>query len=85
MLDGYSFYFILSQRCLDKEPTKRWTCEELLSHPYFQHFQFELPDQELEDFEKLRKHKDRSRVRELLFFTLFAHSQRLCLRIFMMR
>lgn len=53
---------IFLQKCLDKEPSKRWTCEELLTHPYFDNFQFQLPEQELEDFEKLRKHRDRSRV-----------------------
>ncbi|XP_046660050.1 LOW QUALITY PROTEIN: cyclin-dependent kinase-like 1 [Homalodisca vitripennis] len=48
-------------KCLDKEPSKRWTCEQLLTHPYFNNFHFKLPDQELEEFEKLRKHRDRSR------------------------
>ncbi|XP_054259607.1 cyclin-dependent kinase-like 4 isoform X2 [Macrosteles quadrilineatus] len=48
-------------RCLDKEPSKRWTCEQLLTHPYFDNFHYQLPEQELEEFERLRKHRDRSR------------------------
>lgn len=29
---------MLLQRCLDKDPEKRWTCERLLSHPLFDEY-----------------------------------------------
>jgi serine/threonine protein kinase len=50
------------QKCVDKDPARRWSCEQLLRHPYFDNFHFKIPDSELEEFEKLRKLRDRSRV-----------------------
>ena len=35
-------------RCLDKDPARRWSCEQLLSHSYFKNFSFKLPDSEEE-------------------------------------
>jgi cyclin-dependent kinase-like len=26
------------QKCLDKDPNKRWSCERLLTHPYFEDY-----------------------------------------------
>ncbi|KAK9497114.1 hypothetical protein O3M35_004490 [Rhynocoris fuscipes] len=49
------------KKCLDKEPTKRWSAHELLRHPYFENFHFKIPDTEMEEFEKLKKNRDRSR------------------------
>ncbi|XP_073990698.1 cyclin-dependent kinase-like 4 isoform X2 [Rhodnius prolixus] len=49
------------KKCLDKEPTRRWSAHELLRHPYFDNFHFKIPDLELEEFEKLKKSRDRSR------------------------
>ncbi|XP_046434819.1 cyclin-dependent kinase-like 4 isoform X2 [Neodiprion fabricii] len=48
-------------KCLDKDPEKRWTCDQLLEHLYFENFHFKMPDVEMEEFEKLRKYRDRSR------------------------
>ncbi|XP_075222083.1 cyclin-dependent kinase-like 4 [Lycorma delicatula] len=49
------------KRCVDKEPGNRWTCEDLWKHPYFENYHFKIPEKELEEFEKLRKLRDRSR------------------------
>ena len=40
-------YFAMA-RCLDKDPARRWSCEQLLSHSYFKNFSFKLPDSEEE-------------------------------------
>lgn len=50
------------QKCLDKDPNQRWSCEQLLQHPYFENFHFKMPEAEMEEFEKLKKYRDRSRV-----------------------
>lgn len=50
------------QKCVDKDPARRWSCEQLLRHSYFDNFHFKIPESELEEFEKLRKLRDRSRV-----------------------
>ena len=47
---------------MDKDPSKRYTCEQLLRHPYFANFQFRLPDSELEEYEKLKRLRSRSKV-----------------------
>ncbi|PSN34748.1 Cyclin-dependent kinase-like 1 [Blattella germanica] len=51
------------KKCVDKDPARRWSCEQLLRHPYFDNFHFKIPESELEEFEKLRRLRDRSRVR----------------------
>ena len=45
----------LFQKCLDKDPAKRFSCEQLLSHGFFKNFTFKFPESELEDFERLRR------------------------------
>ncbi|XP_026680652.1 uncharacterized protein LOC103510933 [Diaphorina citri] len=32
-------------RCLDKDPLRRWSCDQLLRHPYFNGYYFEVPDE----------------------------------------
>lgn len=27
-----------TQKCVDKDPAKRWSCERLLMHPYFEDY-----------------------------------------------
>ncbi|XP_069673262.1 cyclin-dependent kinase-like 1 isoform X2 [Periplaneta americana] len=49
------------KKCVDKDPARRWSCEQLLRHPYFDNFHFKIPESELEEFEKLRRLRDRSR------------------------
>ncbi|XP_064090290.1 cyclin-dependent kinase-like 4 isoform X2 [Macrobrachium nipponense] len=46
------------KKCLDKDPSKRWTCEQLLSHDYFNGYSFKLPDHELQEFEKIRRNSN---------------------------
>ncbi|XP_033229167.1 cyclin-dependent kinase-like 4 isoform X2 [Belonocnema kinseyi] len=49
------------KKCLNKDPDERWTCDQLLQHMYFENFHFKMPDVEKEEFEKLKKYRDRSR------------------------
>ncbi|XP_043258075.1 cyclin-dependent kinase-like 4 isoform X1 [Colletes gigas] len=49
------------KKCLDKDPDQRWSCEQLLQHSYFENFHFKMPEAEMEEFEKLKKYRDRSR------------------------
>jgi len=43
------------KKCLDKDPAKRQTCEQLLNHSFFKGFTFKFPDSELEEFERIRR------------------------------
>ncbi|XP_063918965.1 cyclin-dependent kinase-like 4 isoform X1 [Zophobas morio] len=47
------------KKCLDKDPLKRWTCDMLLTHDYFENFNFKVDDTDTQNFEKLSR--DRSR------------------------
>ncbi|XP_064484027.1 cyclin-dependent kinase-like 4 [Ornithodoros turicata] len=48
------------RRCLDKDPTRRWTCEQLLQHPYLSDCQ--IPELELASARRERsKHSSRYR------------------------
>jgi serine/threonine protein kinase len=59
---GLKIRFFSLQKCVDKDPARRWSCEQLLRHSYFDNFHFKMPESELEEFEKLRRLRDRSRV-----------------------
>lgn len=48
------------EKCLDKDPGKRWTCEQLLRHPYFENFNFKIDDGDAHQFEKMTREKSRS-------------------------
>lgn len=52
--------YICLQKTLDKDPLKRWTCDMLLSHQYFENFNFKVDENDVQNFEKLSR--DRSRV-----------------------
>ncbi|XP_026332863.1 cyclin-dependent kinase-like 1 [Hyposmocoma kahamanoa] len=43
------------QKCLDKDPIMRWTCEQLLRHPIFENFLFTVPQTNHEQYEKSRR------------------------------
>ncbi|XP_047351923.1 cyclin-dependent kinase-like 4 isoform X3 [Vespa velutina] len=63
-------------KCLDKDPNVRWTCEQLLQHGYFENFHFKIPDVELEEFEKLKKYRDRSRLSQMNSHAIEDHGYR---------
>ncbi|CAB3249438.1 unnamed protein product [Arctia plantaginis] len=42
-------------KCLDKDPMIRWTCEQLLRHPIFENFLFTVPQSNHEEYEKVRR------------------------------
>jgi cyclin-dependent kinase-like len=44
--DAKIFLFKI-QKCLDKDPNKRWSCDRLLQHPYFDDFIDKTKDQEI--------------------------------------
>nr|XP_022902335.1 cyclin-dependent kinase-like 4 isoform X2 [Onthophagus taurus] len=46
------------KKCVDKDPSKRWTCEQLLSHTYFKNFNFKNEDA---DSQVNDRNRDRSR------------------------
>ncbi|XP_045502837.1 cyclin-dependent kinase-like 1 isoform X2 [Colias croceus] len=43
------------QKCLDKDPLMRWTCEQLLRHPIFENFLFTLPSSDHDEYERIRR------------------------------
>ncbi|RVE53868.1 hypothetical protein evm_001530 [Chilo suppressalis] len=43
------------QKCLDKDPMMRWTCEQLLRHPIFENFLFTVPHSDHEEYEKAKR------------------------------
>ncbi|XP_038206491.1 cyclin-dependent kinase-like 4 [Zerene cesonia] len=43
------------QKCLDKDPLMRWTCEQLLRHPIFENFLFTLPNSDHDEYERIRR------------------------------
>ncbi|KAG5899144.1 hypothetical protein JTB14_027337 [Gonioctena quinquepunctata] len=45
------------KKCLDKDPGKRWSCEKLLTHDYFENFHFKVDDSEVE---KLTRERSRN-------------------------
>jgi serine/threonine protein kinase len=74
------FLFVLStprffQKCVDKDPAKRLTCDQLLAHPFFRNFSFKYPDPADEyDGQKRVRERDRARVSHRKPEHAFAHS-----------
>jgi len=60
-------------KCLDRDPSKRWTCEQLMHHKYFDGFTFRLPTSDLEEFEKIRKSNYGSTTGSTTTTTHFPH------------
>ncbi|XP_050294076.1 cyclin-dependent kinase-like 4 isoform X2 [Anthonomus grandis grandis] len=42
MCNGLVIDFL--KKCLDKDPSKRWTCTELMNHEYFEKFSFKIDE-----------------------------------------
>lgn len=49
------------KKCLNKDPEERWTCDQLLQHMYFENFNFQMPHSDPDEFEKLKKYRERSK------------------------
>ncbi|KAF0738231.1 cyclin-dependent kinase-like 4 [Aphis craccivora] len=47
--------------CLEKDPLRRWTCDQLLRHPFFDNFSFKYPEGDLYEFEKLKTFREKSK------------------------
>ena len=45
----FSQHDLCCGRCLDKDPARRWSCDQLLSHNYFKNFSFKMPETEGEE------------------------------------
>ncbi|XP_041969500.1 cyclin-dependent kinase-like 4 isoform X2 [Aricia agestis] len=43
------------KKCLDKDPNMRWTCEQLLRHPIFENFLFNVTLTDHDEYEKSRR------------------------------
>lgn len=56
---------VLFQKCLDKDPSHRWTCQELLGHKYFDNFAIKVDDNDSQNIEPASR--DKSRVRGSCF------------------
>ena len=52
MLNALWFFW---QKCLEKDPAKRHTCQQLLQHSYFDGFNFKLPQAEVDEFERMKR------------------------------
>ncbi|CAG9820417.1 unnamed protein product [Phaedon cochleariae] len=48
------------KKCLDKDPSKRWTCEKLLTHKYFENFNFKVDDCDIQNVDKSARDKSRN-------------------------
>lgn len=46
-MQNYQHDFYFHQKCLDKDPNKRWSCDRLLQHPYFDDYIDKTKDQEI--------------------------------------
>lgn len=40
------------QKCLDKDPAKRWTCEQLTRHKYFENFNFTVDENDQPNYDR---------------------------------
>ncbi|KAL1462142.1 hypothetical protein MTO96_043203 [Rhipicephalus appendiculatus] len=60
-------------KCLDKDPAKRWTCEQLLKHPYLA--DCKASEVDVEDNVRIRREKSRNGAQhQSLFPHLPGHS-----------
>lgn len=62
------------KKCLEKDPAKRHTCQQLLQHPYFDGFNFKLPQAEVEEFERMKRNASSSSSSMLLPTITGGHS-----------
>lgn len=46
-----------SQKCIDRDPGKRWTCDQLLSHDYFKGFSYKIPEEDQLEHDRLKVSK----------------------------
>ncbi|XP_069194832.1 cyclin-dependent kinase-like 4 isoform X2 [Procambarus clarkii] len=44
----------LLKKCLDRDPAKRWTCDQLLGHDYFKGFTYKLPEEDQLEHDRLK-------------------------------
>lgn len=65
--------FTKFQKCLDKDPAKRWSCERLMSHPLFEDYLLKHREDSMEhsDSHKSNRSRDKSKVFEI-FVSYFA-------------
>ncbi len=42
----YFIFDFIFQKCLDKDPARRWSCEQLLHHNFFKQHSFKIPNYE---------------------------------------
>lgn len=54
-------FFFWFQKCLDKDPSKRWNCERLLNHSYFD--DYVAKQKEMEAADEANKNREKSKVK----------------------
>ncbi|KAH7942045.1 hypothetical protein HPB49_020036 [Dermacentor silvarum] len=70
-VDTFGIDFL--KKCLDKDPAKRWTCEQLLKHPYLG--DCKVPEVDVEDNVRIRREKSKNGAQhQSLFPHLPGHS-----------
>lgn len=60
----FDVLFSLFQKCLDKDPAKRWSCERLMGHPLFEDYLAKHKEDSMEhsDSHKSNRSRDKSKV-----------------------
>lgn len=58
------FFDFLSQKCLDKDPAKRWSCERLLHHPVFDDYLAMRAESSIDQPDANSQFKNKSKVSE---------------------
>lgn len=51
------------QKCLDKDPAKRWTCERLLNHPLFDEYIARRKEAASEQNDDSNRPREKSKVK----------------------
>lgn len=64
---------LLSQKCIDRDPCKRWTCDQLLTHDYFKGFSYKIPEEDQLEHDRLKVSKfEDVQLLHLQYFSLIA-------------
>lgn len=57
------YFYVESQKCLDKDPSKRWTCDKLLTHPLFDDYIAKRKEIAAEQYDAIEANRTKSKVR----------------------
>ena len=63
----FSCFFFHFQKCLDKDPARRWSCEQLLHHNFFKQHSFKIPNYEETERGRVREREREREFKEKLY------------------